>query len=229
MEYMKKFATQSDHDAEYYNDETYKQPWLAAIEGSNVPTYNKYNYNGHEYVDLGLPSKTLWAKYNVGATAETEFGEYFASCETEPKSNYAWSTYKWGTSQATLTKYSQSCVIDPEDDAARVNMGGNWRLPTMAQWKELFTGTTRTWETIDGVPGNKFTSKTDATKYIFMPASGRYQGTTFKDTSYGAFFWCRNINGNSAERALVFESKRECDTISQATYGHTVRGVIDHI
>ena len=65
-------------------------------------------HNGYEYVDLGLPSGTLWAKCNVGASNEYEVGDYFAWGEVETKTSYSWKTYKWGSSQNNLTKYNSS-------------------------------------------------------------------------------------------------------------------------
>ena len=112
-------------------------------------TFNVYaqTENGHEYVDLGLPSRIKWATCNVGATTPEEYGDYFAWGETEPKDNYDWSTYKWcNESNATMTKYctdssygtvDNKTVLELEDDAAYVNWGGNWRMPTKAELDEL--------------------------------------------------------------------------------------------
>lgn len=50
---------------------------------------------GHEYVDLGLPSGTLWATYNVGATSPYEKGQYFAWGETDPREDFSWESYKF--------------------------------------------------------------------------------------------------------------------------------------
>ena len=87
--------------------------------------------NGHEYVDLGLPSGTLWATCNVGANSPEEYGNHFAWGETTPKEFYSWGTYKWCNGTAnSLTKYcydSKWGTVDNnielvhEDDAAHVN------------------------------------------------------------------------------------------------------------
>ena len=87
--------------------------------------------NGHEWVDLGLPSGTKWATCNVGATKPEEYGNYYAWGETETKTTYNWSTYKWCNGSAeTQTKYctnsdygtvDNKTVLDLEDDAARAN------------------------------------------------------------------------------------------------------------
>ena len=106
----------------------------------------------HDYVDLGLPSGTLWATCNVGADSPEDYGDYFAWGETQPKDTYDWSTYQYcNGSYNTLTKYSveffdswyeqytnygYNGFIDnlttllPEDDAATANWGADWRMPT---------------------------------------------------------------------------------------------------
>ena len=98
-------------------------------------------------VDLGLPSGTLWADRNVGADAPEAYGDYFAWGEVTPKTEYNWSTYKWCNGDAySQTKYFTSSsygtvdgktTLDLEDDAAYVNMGSEWRMPTNAEQDEL--------------------------------------------------------------------------------------------
>ena len=119
-----------------------------------------------EYVDLGLESGTLWAKCNIGASSETDYGIFFQWGETSGVSgslvgkysdeNYSWASYKYcnGT-ENTLTKYntSTSCgenpdnitTLEPEDDTARANMGGNWRMPTAAEYDTLYNETLWVW------------------------------------------------------------------------------------
>ena len=97
--------------------------------------------NDHEYVDLGLPSGLKWATCNVGATAPEEYGNYYAWGENTPKDNYDWDTYKLTTDGGTtFTKYHGTAgktTLAPEDDAAAVNWGGKWRMPTDDEWTEL--------------------------------------------------------------------------------------------
>ena len=109
----------------------------------------------HAYVDLDLPSGTLWATCNVGASSPEENGDYFAWGETtghnDGKNNFNWSTYKWCKgSSSTLTKYccesssgyegftDNKMELDLEDDAAYVNWGPAWRMPSKEQFEELF-------------------------------------------------------------------------------------------
>ena len=137
-------------------------------------------HNGHEYVDLGLPSGLKWATCNVGATAPEEYGDYFAWGETETKATYDLSNYKWcnGTYES-MTKYctnSEYGIVDNKttlelsDDAARVNWGGSWRMPTKAEQDELRNTDNCTWEwtTQNGVNGYKVTSKKNGNS-IFLP------------------------------------------------------------
>ena len=153
----------------------------------------------YAYVDLGLSVK--WAKCNVGADSVHHSGGYYAWGEVEPKEVYDWTTYKWKTSEVSswkgINKYTvadgqtegvwydgegnfigdNKTVLDPEDDAAAVNMGGSWRMPTSAEQDELRTECTWTW-TDDyngtGVEGCIVTSKIND-NHIFLPAAGFYE------------------------------------------------------
>ena len=143
-------------------------------------------FNGHAYVDLGLPSGTLWATCNVGATTPEGYGDYFAWGETEPKTTYNWSTYKYanGTSDydPQLTKYCNYSffgyngftdtltILLPEDDAATANWGDGWRMPTADQWRELRDNTYVAWTTINGVNGRLYTANNGNS--LFLPAAG---------------------------------------------------------
>ena len=137
-------------------------------------------------VDLGLPSGTLWADRNVGADAPEAYGDYFAWGETETKDNYAWSTYKWcNGSDRTQTKYctnssfgtvDNKTTLDLEDDAAYVNMGAEWRMPTLTEQIELLDNCTWEWTTQNGVYGRKVTGKNGNS--IFLPAAG-YRSSSY--------------------------------------------------
>lgn len=96
--------------------------------------------DSHESIDLGLPSGRRWAFMNIGANADHEFGNYYAWGEIAPKANYAVATHKWGDTDKTPTKYNATdnkTQLDFFDDAAVMNWGGKWRMPTKADWDEL--------------------------------------------------------------------------------------------
>ena len=95
--------------------------------------------NNYRFVDLDLPSKTLWAECNVGAVNPWDTGDYFAWGETTTKPSYCWQTYKFGT-VTEITKYNLTdgiCKLQLCDDCARANMGGKWHMPTVDQINEL--------------------------------------------------------------------------------------------
>ena len=147
-------------------------------------------------VDLGLSVK--WANCNVGANSPEDYGSYFAWGETEPKSTYNWSTYF----DSNYDKYAidKKTLLDPEDDAAHVNWGGDWRMPTKAEQDELRTNCTWTWTTQNGVKGYKVTSKVNG-NFIFLPAAGyRYDSSLNLVGSYG-YYWSSSLYGNYSDYA----------------------------
>lgn len=133
-------------------------------------------------VDLGLSVK--WATFNVGATAPEEYGDYFAWGETETKSTYDWSTYKFcNGSKDTQTKYNYNSnygvvdnktTLDLEDDVAHVKWGGEWRMPTRTEIIQLENNCTWDWTTQNGVKGYLVTSNVSGYEgaSIFLPVSG---------------------------------------------------------
>lgn len=159
----------------------------------------------HEYVDLGLPSGTLWATCNVGANSPEEYGDYFAWGETEPKEIYHYQSgnYKWcnGTGNTNgITKYvgntgsrDGKTELDPEDDAAYVNWGQSWRIPTKAQLEELLEQCTWTWTSQNGVEGYSVSGPSGAE--IFLPAAGYRWRETLWIGSYG-LYWSRTIDSH---------------------------------
>ncbi len=170
----------------------------------------KKGSNEAEYVDLGLPSGTLWATRNVGASSPDESGIYYAWGETEDytsQQNYGsnmWSHYKWcDGSMTTLNKYNTDAnfgttdgktVLDLEDDAAYVNLGSEWCIPTAEQFRELVNKeyTTVEWTRNDWAFGYKITSKTNG-KFIFLPVCGYYmQDILFQEGAYG-YYWTSSL------------------------------------
>ena len=194
--------------------------------------------NGHEFVDLGLPSGTLWSTCNVGASNPSDFGLYFQWGDVESytfgqvgtKKNFSldWSDYKWGAAP-NFTKYKRyGATLELEDDAAHVNMGGDWHIPTTEQCQELIDNTTSEWTTQYGVNGELFTSKTDPSKSIFIPATGfAWDGSIHSSGSYG-HVWSSVLNASSVYRGrnLSFGSGGAYLDINGRYGGFSVRGVI---
>ncbi|MBQ0156803.1 MAG: hypothetical protein KBT22_09560 [Bacteroidales bacterium] len=184
----------------------------------------------HDYVDLGLSVK--WAICNVGASSFTDYGDYFAWGETEPKEDYSWKTYMWcnGGSE-TINKYRISLdyvfVLESLDDAATVNWGEKWRMPTIAELKELKNECEWEWNTINGVNGYKITAKNN--NWIFLPAAGSRYGTSSYEVGSGGSYWSSSVSKSFRDRAygLYFGSSgKYTDYSYYRTNGRTVRPVI---
>ncbi len=161
----------------------------------------------HEYVDLGLSVK--WATCNVGATKPEEYGYYFAWGETTPKSTYNWSTYKYCNGDLySMTKYCEDSyfgtvdnktTLELSDDAARVNWGGKWRMPTKAEQDELrnTSNCTWTWTTQNGVNGYKVTSKKNGNS-IFLPAAGYRDNSSLNDAGFNGDYWSSSLDTSNS-------------------------------
>ena len=156
----------------------------------------------YESVDLGLPSGTQWATFNVGASSPEEYGDYFAWGETEPKEYYgSWSSYKWNGDNDEMTKYNEEDGLTellPEDDAATANWGSDWQTPSFDQLNELGSGiyTNLTWTTMGGVEGILITSKSNNNS-IFLPAAGKRTSYSGLDLEGNVFYWSRSLSSIS--------------------------------
>lgn len=172
-----------------------------------------------DYVNLGLPSGTLWASCNVGASKPEEYGDCFAWGETKGykggKTNFSSSSYKWCSSNTTVTKYctvsssgkvDNKTELDLADDAAYVNCGSQWRMPSLDQIKELIDNCNWEWTTLNGVYGCKVTSKKNG-KSIFLPAAGYRYNTSIGGSGTGNY-WSRSLRSDNPLGAydLVFGS-----------------------
>ncbi len=226
----------------------YSQTYHYDVNGDGVVTVADvtaiYNYllgnlpveptDDKEYVDLGLPSGTLWATVNIGANSMEDYGDYFAWGETAPKYVYNWSSYKWcNGSERSLTKYCTSSSygtvdnmteLDLDDDAAYVNWGPEWRMPSQEQIQELMDNCTTYWTTINGVNGRLFTSNINGVS-LFLPAAGyRYEGTQAGVGSRGDY-WSRNLRISIQPYALYISSSSVGMEYGIRDHGFTVRAV----
>ena len=192
----------------------------------------------YEFVDLGLPSGTLWATCNVGANSPEEYGDYFAWGETEPKTDYSWSTYKYCEgSDDSMTKYctesffgtvDNKTELEPSDDAATVNWGSNWQMPSLGQVEELTCGnyTNIIWTTLNGVYGKKITSMSNGNS-IFLPAAGYRFDTALENTDIGGEYLSRSVNTSysSCSHSIWFDSIKTIRGSFPRYYGRSVRPV----
>ena len=203
-----------------------------------------YNNNGgHDYVDLGLPSGTLWATCNVGANAPEEYGDYFAWGETTPKTTYVWSNYEYcngGDGWNTLTKYCNNSsygyngftdnltVLEASDDAATAQWGSGWRMPTQAEWQELLNNTTKIWTTQNGLKGKRFTASNG--KSIFLPAAGVRFDDLHSAGTWG-FYWSSSLylDGPVNARNIGFNSNSVPHSYGHRRDGCSVRPVCSSV
>lgn len=207
--------------------------------------------NGYEYVDLGLPSGLLWATCNVGASKPEDYGDYFAWGASKPQSVYDWVNTPYQTqdtksySSTKYTKYLGSTtslfqdssaldsevmktILDPEDDAAHVNWGGSWRMPTKEEQDELIdmNNCTWRWTTQNGVNGYKVTSKRNNNS-LFLPAEGyRSDGGLYLEGSFGCY-WSSSLSEDNPCYAycLSLSSTDVCTNYYFRELGHSVRPV----
>ena len=198
----------------------------------------------YEYVDLGLPSGLKWAKCNVGATSETDYGDYFQWGSTEPNTadecNWADAPFNNGSdsyNKEYFTTHKSEWLdskdnLKPEFDAARAIMGGDWRIPTEAEFDELLSGTTNEWiEDFNGtgVHGRKFTSKTDTSKYIFIPAAGYCNSGSVVNVGHNGYVWSSSLNTSYPGYAWYLNfNLGYCSMSNGSRYrGRSVRGVME--
>ena len=168
-----------------------------------------------EAVDLGLSVK--WAPFNLGASAPEGYGDYFAWGETAPKEEYDFGTYSLcDESYNSLQKYNNNSdygivddktVLEPEDDAAHVNWGGSWRMPTDAEFTELIQNCTCTLTTLNGIHGIRMTSNVEGytDKSIFLPASGSRVGTRLLMIDARGTYWSSSLYTERSYKANTFD------------------------
>ena len=189
----------------------------------------------YEYVDLGLSVK--WATMNVGAKTEEDYGHYYMWGSTTPNTpdecNWANTPFNNGATSYDTTYFNSvkdtvipNKVLAKEYDVAVQIMGGDWRMPTKNECQELYKNTTQSWVTINGVNGRKFTSKTDTSKYIFIPAAGYYYNGSVSEVGAYGYIWSSTISSPySKARFLRFRSSTCGASTTERCYGMPVRGV----
>ena len=205
-------------------------------------------------VDLGLPSGIKWASFNLGASVPEENGDYYAWGENEPyyssldplvwkegkEAGYDWPSYKWCKgSTFSLTKYCNNSeygyngftddktVLDPEDDAAHVNLGGKWRMPTEVEWKELMENCTWTWTTQNGVVGSVVMGTNGNS--VFFPLSGYRSSLNLNLVGSRGSYWSSSLTNATWLARYVDITSNDVYRNSNYTrvYGFSVRPVYD--
>ena len=204
---------------------------------------------GYTYVDMGLPSGTLWATYNVGAELPSEYGDYFAWGETAPKSLYDKDTYKFFTGYSdavmSMSQYSKyvwdkrcgeqdyKLILEDVDDAATVNWGSEWCMPTIEQYAELdkYCKVWRKDIVVNGktIIGAVVESCINGNR-MYIPAAG-WEAGTMPNSYMSAWYWTSEVSEEANYRAKQMIVKFDdyiLDTSqdSNREYGLSVRAVV---
>ena len=187
-----------------------------------------------EYVDFGLPSGTLWATCNIGASSPEKYGEYFAWGETRSKSSYSWSNYNYCIgSNTSLTRYctlgsygsvDNRTTLLANDDAAHVIWGNGWRVPTRDQWDELNRYTTSRETYLNGVKGREYSENGYS---IFLPYAGCYWRYELMDVRTDGYYWSNEILRESPDCAWYFDVSTDSWKRGDGyrSYGQSIRPV----
>lgn len=250
--HLKKFETISQYNAYTTDTENFIKPNVSLVLDS--PTTVHYNpyvdpYNGHQYVEIG---GLKWATMNIGASQPSDYGLYFAWGDTqgytaeqvgsgEGQKYFGWEDYKYGNGTSSpgdtgMTKYNATdgkTVLEASDDAAQVNWGGSWRMPTKDEYVALGNAVTTAWTNSyqgSGVAGMICTDKTDSSKVLFFPACGYcYNGSVSDVGSYG-LYWSSSLYNSSAVQSAFSLSFVKLDVTWQNSSirrsGFAVRPVV---
>lgn len=214
-DHLKQFATHSAYEAVKNNLDT---PNVVLCTQEDEVHYNPYvdPFNGHAYVDLGLPSGTLWATMNVGANSVTDYGDYYK--------------YGLGFSQYNRMQTDYSGTEDPlalsADTAAQV-WGGGWHMPTSAQCQELIDNTI--FERVtnyqgSGKNGGTFTASNG--NVLFIPSAGHYYNGSIYSVNDYCYIWSSTPDGSDNAHNLFFYTNVGMDYDTRRFYGSSIRPVV---
>lgn len=158
-------------------------------------------------VDLALPSGIKWANMNLGASKPEEYGNYYSWGETSVKSVYSHENikYDWDLT-AQNTKYNQNdgkVVLEPADDAATVNWGSPWRMPTLKEMQELVENCTWEVTTVNNVSGYKVTGKNGNS--IFFPAAGHYNDEKNSKEGSSCDYWTSTLEAEGTTYSKAYD------------------------
>ena len=239
-----KFTTHNQYE-EFIRNNDLLLPNVSICGHEPIIHYNPYSdpTNGYDYVNLGLPSGLRWATCNVRADHPYDYGDYFMWGSTTPDTyntcDWAHAPFNNGSASYDETYFNSvkdsvcpKGILAPEYDAVRAIMGGNWRMPTENDFTELLNNTTNAWvENYEGsgINGRLFTSRTDDSKTLFIPASGYRSGSSFGDRGSNMTLWSSSINASSPNYARdLYGYASSCSMSNHYRYrGFCLRGVIE--
>ena len=238
MKYIQNIEDEAEAIKQEYDVLYYIKP-LGSVKLITIPRYTA--------VDLGLPSGLKWANMNIGAEKETDYGLYFQWGDTvgyTDTSHSTWATCPGNGGNSAYTAdliaawdaenlqsvtgmaYSTK-ILKSEVDAATVNMGSKWRMPTIEDFRELVINTNYETAEIDGVKGGKFINKSDASKYIFLPFAGLAEGGASGYHGILAVIWSSSVSSESPKDAGYMVASEDGFDVTKFPRGVSlsVRGV----
>lgn len=207
-----------------YQATNYWNKFTNIVESESQPDDNLSKVA--DAVDLGLSVK--WASWNIGASKPEEYGSYFSWGETSPKTNYAWSTYKFGNPPSKYNSTDGKSSLDSSDDAAKVLWGGKWRMPTNEEEKELYEKCTWTYASINGINGYKV--KGPNGNEIFLPFAGLYDANSrLSSKNSGGWYWSSSVHSNTCALGLYLLNSTVSYTVGSHDKcdGHVIRPVYE--
>ena len=234
MWYLKEFKNTEEYNSKK-GDLVF--PYLATCT-EDSKNFVDNGTNGHKYVDLDLPSGTVWSPVSIGATYEYQYGQWFPWGHINQLTNCTWPNYRWyGGADGTkdnLKKYNTKDkipVLEDVDDAAHVKMGGKWLLPMNTQIAELINNCVMSSENINGVNCLVMTSKNNGARIVF-PRQGRRENNSSKYVGNYCIYQGKEVNMGDQKYAYSLKSADGggfyCGTNSRR-FGYPARGVINNI
>ena len=230
MKYIQNIENEAEAIKKPYDVLYYIKP-LGSVNLITIPRYTA--------VDLGLPSGLKWAKCNIGADKETDYGKYFQWGDTVGYTDVSHSTWSTCPGNGGNSAYNADSIaawdaanlsngiLKPEVDTATVNMGGNWKMPTKEDCRELFENTNHEYAVINDVAGRKFSHKTDPSKYIFLPFAGFASEGSFEYRGVEGDIWSSSVDSGIPSKACLVGAGGSAFGVYayRRSYAMPVRGV----
>ena len=244
MKYLKKFNNHAAYEAA---ESSLILPNVSLVTENNTVHYNPYVdpcasekvKTTYEWVEIG---GVKWATKNVGAKTITDYGQYFSwggvngftadqvsgGCKAFSLADYELANGSF----SDITKYNSSdgkTVLESVDDAATVNMGSGWRMPTKNEYVALGKAVNKAWTQVDGVYGMLCTDKTDSSKTLFFPACGTCRYGSVSNVGSSGLYWSSSLNSSIVHDAygLYFDSGYVgWQNYDNRYVGYSVRGVV---
>lgn len=247
MKHLRKFDTLADLNAAIANSTI---GILGLAYNNGTPVIKKKDGSSpvpptpsHDYVEIG---GVKWATMNVGANSITDTGLYFQWGDTQGytanqvgegsgQKAFDWDDYKYTNDDgSTFTKYNSTdgkTVLDLSDDAVNASWGGNWRMPTTAEYQTLSEAVNAVWTTNynnSGVNGIVCTDKTDSSKVLFFPAAGCCGIGSVDEVGEAGSYWSSSLDeGSHVYNLYFYDGDTYWDEENKRYNGFTVRGILD--